>query len=208
MTYDDLIPLLKQQRAYAVLRTDHGDRAAPAMHAAIRGGFRVVEFTLTIPNVYDRIAEFSKEPGIVVGAGTVLEVDDVKRTVDAGAQFVVSPVIDEAVIDAAIAMNVAIVPGGHTPTELLRAYRAGARLQKLFPAPGIGPTYVKACLGPLPFLNILPTHGVHENNAAAYLKAGAHAVGFTTSLFQGGDIDTERYDAIEERAQRMLESVR
>lgn len=207
MTPDDLVAAFKQHKATAILRTGYSDRAAPAMRAAIAGGFRVVEFTLTIPNVFDRIAEFSREEGLIVGAGTVLQPDDARRAVDAGAKYLVSPVIDEAVIETANELNVAMMPGTHTPTEMLRAYRAGAKLQKLFPAPGIGPAYVKACLGPLPFLNIVPTHGVHENNAASYLKAGAHAVGFVASLFQGADLDGERYDAIEQRAVKMLASI-
>src|SRR5437879_1636474 len=77
----------------------------------------------------------------------------------------------------------AVVPGCHTPTGVLAAHRAGAPLQKLFPAPGIGPAYVRACLGPLPFLKIVPTHNVDAANARAWLEAGAHAVGFTQSLF-------------------------
>ena len=73
--------------------------------------------------------------------------------------------------------------GSHTPTEMLRAHRAGAPLQKLFPAPGIGAAYVKACLGPMPFLRIVPTAGVDQSNAAAYLAAGAFAVGFVAAFF-------------------------
>ena len=178
------------------------------MRAAIAGGFRVVEFTMTIPGALDRIAEFSREAGLVVGAGTVLDEAQLHQAVEAGAQFVVSPVVDEAVIKAAVAMDVAVIPGCQTPSEFLHAHRLGARFQKLFPAPGTGPAFVKACLGPLPFLNIIPTNGIHENNAASYLKAGAKAVGFTASLFQAGDIDAERYDAIQERAQRLLASLK
>jgi 2-dehydro-3-deoxyphosphogluconate aldolase/(4S)-4-hydroxy-2-oxoglutarate aldolase len=207
MTPDEYLDVLRVQRASAVLRTNHADRAAPAMQAAIDGGFRVVEFTLTIPDALDRIREFAQQPGVFVGAGTVLTVDDAQRAVDAGAAFLVSPVVDEAVIAAAVAMNIAIMPGTHTPTEMYRAYRAGANVQKLFPAPGIGPAFVKACLGPMPFLNIVPTHGVHENNAASYLKAGACAVGFVASLFQQADLDAARYDVIEQRAAKLLASV-
>lgn len=207
MTPDDFVTRLREQKASAILRTAHAERAAPAMQAAVAGGFRIVEFTLTIPGALDLIREFSSDARLIVGAGTVLEVDEARRAVDAGAKFLVSPVVDEAVIAAANEMNIAIMPGTHTPTEMLRAYRCGAKLQKLFPAPGIGPAYVKACLGPMPFLNIVPTHGVHENNAASYLKAGAHAVGFVASLFQGADIDAQRYDAIEQRAIKLLASV-
>ena len=100
-----------------------------------------------------------------------------------------------------------MMPGTHTPTEMLRAHRAGASLQKLFPAPGIGPTYVKACLGPMPFLRIVPTSGVDESNAAAYLQAGAFAVGFVTSLFDPEDLAAGRFDRVEQRARSLLAAV-
>ena len=91
---------------------------------------------------------------------------------------------------------------------MLAAHRAGAPLQKLFPAPGIGPAYVRACLGPLPFLKIVPTHNVDAANARAWLEAGAHAVGFTQSLFDAADIQAGRFDRIEEQARVLLAAVR
>ena len=100
------------------------------------------------------------------------------------------------------------MPGTHTPTEMLAAHRAGAPLQKLFPAPGIGPDYVRACLGPMPFLRIVPTSGVDASNAAAWLSAGAWAVGFVAPLFVPDDLRDGNFDAIESRARQLLGSVR
>jgi len=177
------------------------------MEAALVGGFEVIEFTLTTPGALDLIGEFSRRPGIVVGAGTVLTDDDARLAVEAGARFLVSPVVDETVIDAAKTLGVAMMPGTHTPTEMLRAHRAGAQLQKLFPAPGIGAPYVKACLGPMPFLRIVPTSGVNETNAATYLQAGAFAVGFVAPLFDPHDVAAGRFDRIEQRARTLLEAV-
>ena len=97
-----------------------------------------------------------------------------------------------------------MMPGTHTPTEMLRAHRAGAPLQKLFPAPGIGPAYVKACLGPMPFLRIVPTSGVDESNSAAYLAAGAFAIGYVAPLFDADDIAAGRFDRIEQRGRALL----
>ncbi len=204
MRPEEFVSFLHAHQASAILRTSIGQAATPAMDAALRGGFKVIEFTLTTPGALQLIGEFSKRQGIVVGAGTVLTADDAKAAVDAGAAFLVSPVVDEAVIEAARPLGVAMMPGTHTPTEMLRAHRAGASLQKLFPAPGIGPTYVKACLGPMPFLRIVPTSGVDESNAAAYLQAGAFAVGFVTSLFDPGDLAAGRFDTIEQRARSLL----
>lgn len=201
---EEVVERLQRVRASAILRTKHGEAAAPTMEAAIRGGFRVVEFTLTIPGALERIGEFAARDELVVGAGTVLTCEDARAAVEAGAQFLVSPIVDEAIIEEARSLGVAMMPGTHSPTEMVRAHRAGAQMQKLFPGPGLGPTYVRACLGPLPFLRIVPTSGVTLENAARYLEAGAHAVGFVDTLFHPGDIEVERYDRIEARARKLL----
>lgn len=208
MTPQDFVSYLGETRASAILRTDSEEVAMEAMEAAVRGGFSICEFTLTIPNAYEVVREFSRNhPDVVVGAGTVLEPEQARRAVEAGAKFLVSPVVDEAVIDAASELGVASMPGTHTPTEMLRAHRAGAGLQKLFPAPGIGPDFVKACLGPMPFLHIVPTHGVSEDNAADWLAAGAHAIGFVAPLFDPALIAARDFDALEERARRLLSAL-
>ncbi len=207
MTPDQFVDLFRRVRASAILRTSNHKAARLAMEAAIRGGFQVVEFTLTIPGALELVEDFAKRDGLVVGAGTVLTVEEARQSVKAGAQFLVSPVLDEAVIAEAKALNVAVMPGTSTPTEMLRAYRAGAQLQKLFPAPGTGPAWLQQTLAPLPFLRIVPTSGVTLENAAAYLRAGAFGVGFTVSLFVADDIAAGRFDPIEQRARQMLEAV-
>ncbi len=205
MTPSEFVVRLGEVKASAILRTDSAEAAIAAMEAAVRGGFRICEFTLTIPDVYDIIAEFSRRhPEVIVGAGTVLEVEEAHKAVAAGARFLVSPVTDEAVIRAATELGVASMPGTHTATEMLAAYRAGAPLQKLFPAPGIGPDYVKAMLGPMPFLKIVPTHGVTLDNARAWLAAGAFAIGFVAPLFDPALVKGGRFDELEQRARDLL----
>jgi Entner-Doudoroff aldolase len=208
MKTDEFVSLLGEVKASAILRTSIADTVAPAMEAAVRGGFQVVEFTLNTPCALEHIREFSRRDGLVVGAGTVLTADDARASVEHGASFLVSPVVDRDVIRAASDLGVAVMPGTHTPTEMLDAHRAGAPLQKLFPAPGIGPAYVRACLGPMPFLRIVPTSGVDGANAAAWIEAGAWAVGFVAPLFDPGDLEARRFAAIETRARSLLEAVR
>ena len=207
MTPDEFVSFFGQVKASAILRTPSAEAAAPAMEAALRGGFKVIEFTLTIPNALELIQEFSQRPGVVVGAGTVLTTQDAEAAVKAGARCLVSPVVDEAVIDAAKSLDVAMMPGTHTPTEMLRAHRAGGQLQKLFPAPGLGAPYVKACLGPMPFLKIVPTNGVDANNVAEYLAAGAFAVGFVAPLFDAAEMAAGEFGRIEERASGLIAAV-
>ncbi|MBM4109631.1 MAG: bifunctional 4-hydroxy-2-oxoglutarate aldolase/2-dehydro-3-deoxy-phosphogluconate aldolase [Phycisphaerae bacterium] len=207
MRIEDLLKQFGAARASAIVRTDGTEKARLAMDAAVKGGFRFCEFTLTVPGALDLVRDFSKRKGLVVGAGTVLTPDEARAAVDAGASFLVSPVVDEAVIAEAGRLGVAMIPGCATPTEMLRAHRAGAPLQKLFPAPGTGPAWVAQTLGPLPFLRIVPTSGVTLENAGAYLKAGAFALGFVNSLFDPADLAAGRFDAIEDRARAMLGAI-
>ena len=208
MKPQEFVNLLSKEKASAIIRTSNQKTAASAMEAAVRGGFRIIEFTLTVPGALELIADFSKRQGLIVGAGTVLTVEDARKSVDAGASFLVSPVCDEIVIKEATNLDVASMPGTSTPTEMLQAHRAGAQLQKLFPAPAGGPAFVSSVLAPLPFLKIVPTNGIDESNAADYLRAGAFAVGFVKALFDPDDLRNERYDMIEQIAKKLKAAVR
>jgi Entner-Doudoroff aldolase len=207
MTPDSFLDRLGKVKASAILRTNNQEKAARAMEAAIRGGFSIIEFTLTIPGVFDLIHDFSRRDGLLVGAGTVMNEKQAQQSVEAGACFLVSPVVDEAVIHSATELDVACMPGTHTPTEMLLAHRCGAQLCKLFPCPAGGPDWLRSVLAPLPFLKIVPTNGVDENNAADWIAAGAFAAGFVAPLFPAQDIGAGRWDVIESRARKCLQSV-
>ncbi len=204
---DDFVQTLWTERATAILRATSADVARHAMEAAVEGGFRILEFTLTTPNALGLIEEFARRPGLVVGAGTVLLPEQAKAAVAAGARFLVAPNVDEAVIRRARELGVCAMPGTHTPTEMVQAHRAGSPLLKLFPAPAGGPAYLRSVLAPLPFLRIVPTNGVDEHTAADWLRAGAWAVGFVASLFDPKDMAEQRYDQIRERARRIKAAV-
>jgi 2-dehydro-3-deoxyphosphogluconate aldolase/(4S)-4-hydroxy-2-oxoglutarate aldolase len=207
VTPEAFVARLGREKASAILRTNDQKRAALAMEAAIRGGFTILEFTLSIPGAFELVKDFSRREGVVVGTGTVMTPQEAQQSVEAGARFLVSPVVDDAVIGAARELGVASMPGTHTPTEMLRAHRAGAQRCKLFPAPAGGPAWVRAVLGPMPFLKIVPTNGVDEHNAGEWVASGVHGVGFVATLFEPADIAAGRWDAIEERARRCLAAV-
>jgi 2-dehydro-3-deoxyphosphogluconate aldolase / (4S)-4-hydroxy-2-oxoglutarate aldolase len=207
MTPTDFVARLREVRASAILRTPVAAAAGPAMEAAVKGGFRIVEFTLTTPNALELIAQFAERDDLIVGAGTVLTEEEARASVKAGARFLVSPVMNPRIIALAAELGVASIPGTFTPTEMHAAYRAGAPLQKLFPAPANGPDYIRACMGPMPFLKIVPTNGVDPANAALLLQSGAWAVGFVASLFVADEIRAGRFDRIEERARACLAAV-
>jgi Entner-Doudoroff aldolase len=204
----DFVELMRRERACAILRTDDAFAAPPAMDAAIAGGFRIVEVTLTTPGALELVAALSRRGDVTVGAGTVLTVADAEAAVAAGARFVVSPVTDPEVIRRAAALGVASLPGCHTPTEMLAAHRAGAPLLKLFPSPAGGPAWLRSVLAPLPFLRVVPTNGVDAENAGAWLEAGAWALGFNVAIFHAQDLRERRFDRIEERARQLLAKVR
>lgn len=187
-------------RVSAIIRTKDQALADRAMSAAVAGGFRIVEFTLTTPGALELIAQFSKRADLLVGAGTVLTVEQARSAVDAGARFLVSPVCDSAVIEEATRLDAASIPGTYTPTEMQRAHEAGADFVKLFPAQHDVIDFVRAVLGPLPHLRIFPTAGVSIENFVDVLGAGAAGVGFVRPLFDPADLAHGEFDAIEQRA--------
>lgn len=207
MEPDSFVTHLARERCVAILRTGDPEVAAAAMEAAVRGGFTILEFTLGIPGAFDLVRRFAPHPGLVVGVGTVLTTREVIEARSAGASFVVSPVFDPEVVREAVACGLAAMPGTQTPTEMLAAHRAGAPLQKLFPAPGTGPAYVRACLAPLPFLRLVPTNGADLANCGDYLRAGAFAVGFTTPLFDPEELAAGLFERVEHRARELRGAV-
>jgi 2-dehydro-3-deoxyphosphogluconate aldolase/(4S)-4-hydroxy-2-oxoglutarate aldolase len=179
------------------------------MKCAISAGFRICEFTLTIPGALQHIETIACQyPDVTVGAGTVLSPEQARDAVSAGARFLVSPVFDGPVVETAAELGVAIIAGCSTPTEMLAAHRAGAPLVKLFPGPAGGPSWVQAVLGPLPFLKIVPTSGVDLHNAAEFLSAGAHAIGFVAPLFDPVAIENQDWPQIEDRGRELLAACR
>lgn len=197
-----------EHRCSAILRTKDPHAVEPALQAAVRGGFRIVEVTMNTPNCLAHIAELRQRADLTVGVGTVLTVDDAKLAMAAGAQFLVSPVTDAQVITFCRQHELVSVPGTWTPTEMMNAHRAGADIVKLFPGPANGPDFLRALRGPLPFLKVFPTSGVTEENCDEWLRAGAFGLGFVNALFDPQDLAAGRFDVVEARAKRMVDKVR
>lgn len=198
---------IREARAIAILRSNDHAAARGALAAAVRGGFRVLEVTLSTPGAVEIIADLSRDDQLLIGAGTVLTVEQARASVRAGARFLVSPVLDVDVIAEATRLGCTMMPGCATPTELWNAHRAGAALQKLFPAPAGGPDWLRAVLAPMPFLRVIPTNGVEVENATEWLAAGAFAVGCVRALFPPDELAGHAWDAIEARARALLAAV-
>ena len=207
--FDRVLQTFANIRACAVLRTLTSEACPKAMQACIDGGFKIVEFTLTTPDCLDHLSDFRQkyDGKVMVGCGTIMNTDDAERAVDAGAEFIITPVMLPDVIEWCAARNIVSVPGCQTPTELVSAYRAGAPLQKLFPGVTGGPAWVKAVSSALPFLSINPTSGVTLDNAGEYLRNGAASVGLVAPLFDPVAIGNGDWDQIAENARKVMANV-
>ena len=196
---------LLARKISAIVRTDDQSVAEQAMAAAVEGGFRVIEFTLNTPGALELITQFrSMDESLLVGAGTVMTPQAAKEAVNAGAQFIVSPVCDPAVIREVGEMGVVSIPGTQTPTEMQNAHEAGADFVKLFPAPTNVAEYIRYILGPQPHLKIFPTSGVNLDNMLEVLEAGAGGVGFVGPLFDLQSMRNRNFDDIRERAEKIV----
>ena len=196
---------LLERKISAIIRTDDHKVAEQAMQAAVDGGFRVVEFTLTTPGSLNLITQFRENDDLIVGAGTVMSPIIVQEAVEAGAQFLVSPVCNVDVIQEAEKLDVVSIPGTFTATEMETAHRAGADFVKLFPAPANVAEYIRFILAPLPYLKIFPTSGVNLDNMLDVLQAGAAGTGFVRPLFDPEMIRNKNYDGIRQRAEAIVE---
>lgn len=205
---DEAVERIIAERVSAIIRTNDQTLAADAMSAAVAGGFRIVEFTLTIPGAIELIARFAKNPELLVGAGTVLTVDQARAAVDAGARFLVSPVCDAELIGEGARLDAATIPGTCTPTEMQAAHLAGADFVKLFPAQADVIDFVRSVLGPLPHLRIFPTAGVSIENFMDVIRAGAVGVGFVRPLFVPDDLARRDFASIEKRAADIVRRLR
>ena len=182
----------------AVIRSPSVDAALACTRALVRGGVTGIELTFSTPGAAEAIAKARAEhPSALIGAGTVLDRASLDAACDAGAAFLVSPHTDEALLDAARERDVPFLPGALTPTEVVRAHRAGAACVKLFPGSAVGPGYVKALRGPLPHIPLMPTGGVDEKNLGEWFAAGVVAVGM------GGSLATGTPEAVEAAARRV-----
>lgn len=184
-------------------------RARLAAGAALDGGLRAIEVTLTTPGALELIAELAADPRAIPGAGTVLCPADAHAVADAGGRFALSPVTDAAVVSAAAGRGLLAVPGAATPTEIHAAHRAGASLVKVFPiGPLGGVDFIRAVRGPLPQVPLLPTNGVRTEQLADYLAAGVVAVGMAGELFPAGALAAADPAPIASRARAIVEAVR
>lgn len=192
--------ILRDTRVIAVLRATRASAYAPVIEALLAGGVFSIELTLSTPGVFAELPRLQERfgAGAEFGVGTITTAAEALRAIEAGAKYLVTPLTDPSVIAAAVEHDVAVYPGGLTPTELFAGWSAGATAVKVFPASVVGPGYVSMLRGPFPDIEVVPSGGVGINDAAAWIRAGALAVSLGGPLigdaFHGGDMKqlTER----------------
>ena len=201
---------IEREGIVAVIRLEHAAVLSRVVEALAAGGVRAIEVTMTVPGAIESIRQLAARASddVLLGAGTVLDPETARRTIDAGARFVVSPVSRPSLIEACHAAGVPALPGCYSPTEILNAWDAGADIVKVFPAGGLGPAFFKDVRAPLPQVRLMPTGGVSIDNAGEWIRAGAVAVGVGSALVDPRLVAAGDFAAITERAARIVEHVR
>jgi len=202
MTAEGLIP---------VIRVSSAKEAMEVADAIKAGGVSFIEITMSVPGAIDVIKELSQKykDDIILGAGTILDTETGRAALLAGAQFIVTPTLNLDLIQLAHRYSVPIVPGAMTPTEILTAWNAGADMVKVFPAAQLGgPEYIKALRGPLPHILYVPTGGVNLQNAGAFIKAGAAALGAGGELVDKKAVAEKKFNVITENARAFLKAIK
>ena len=205
MTKEQVRQRILEVKIVPVVRASSPEQALGAADAVRAGGIPIVEVTMTVPGAIEVIAGLSRLMGsdVLIGAGTVLDAATAQKCLDAGAQFLVSPGFDAETVALARRLDVLIMPGALTPTEVITAWKAGADFVKIFPCGNVGgPAYIKSLKAALPQIPMIPTGGVNLETAAAFLRAGASALGIGGELISKAALDSGNFAAITESAKQ------
>lgn len=209
MKKSNWLTLLQKHRALAVIRASQMEIGYKMACSVAAGGMQLIEITWNSERAPELIAQLQKTlPDCIIGTGTLLTIDDLQQAITAGAKFLFTPHTDVAMIRAAVAADVPIIPGALSPTEIVTAWHAGASAVKVFPISAVGGvSYIKNLQGPLGDIPLIPTGGVTLENAKEFISAGALAVGLAGELFPKALVADENWQAIAFRAKTLIHSL-
>jgi 2-dehydro-3-deoxyphosphogluconate aldolase / (4S)-4-hydroxy-2-oxoglutarate aldolase len=209
-TKDQFLQQIGDAGVVAVIRALSKDQLVGIAEALLAGGVPAIEVTMSTPGAIAGIEMLANRFGdtAVLGVGTVMDAATAGDAIAAGAQFVVSPMFDEKIVATVQKSGKIAIPGAFTPTEILRAWSAGADVVKVFPSTGLGPQYFKDILAPLPQLRLMPTGGVEIKNAGDWIKAGAVFVGAASSLISKDALATNDWTSVTANAKAFVETIR
>ena len=206
-----MIAQLREAAVIPVVRVSAREHALCATEGILAGGLQVVEITLTVPGALGLIEELHDRFGdrLLIGAGTVLDEESCRSAIRAGARFIVSPVFDARVLEAARQGDMMFIPGALTPSEILNAWRSGADAVKIFPCGAMGgPGYLRAMRGPFPDIPFVITGGVTCENTVDFLAAGALAVGAGETILPRAALEQNDTDAVARHTRKYVERIR
>jgi 2-dehydro-3-deoxyphosphogluconate aldolase/(4S)-4-hydroxy-2-oxoglutarate aldolase len=204
------LDLLLKERIVAIVRGLEGESADRAAEALVNGGIRLVEVTMNTPGALKTIAGWREkfDGRAAIGAGTVLDLQMAKEAAAAGAMYLISPNLDEEVIAFGAERGLSVWPGVMTPTEIVRAWKAGAEAVKVFPMASLGVEYLKEIRAPLDHIPMIATGGVDLTTIRSYFEAGATAVGIGSKLLNREWIKAGDFERLTDNARRYVEIVR
>jgi 2-dehydro-3-deoxyphosphogluconate aldolase / (4S)-4-hydroxy-2-oxoglutarate aldolase len=205
-TKEEVCARIKDIGILPAIRVASADDALFAAGEMLRWGISVVELTMTVPGAVGVIKQLARTtPQLIVGAGTVLNIETARVCLDAGAAFITSPGLDTNVLEFTAKNNVAAIPGALTPTEVMTAWNAGADLIKIFPCSAVGgPSYIKALKAPFPTTPFIASGGVDQVTASEFIRAGAVALGIRGQLIPPSAIQRRDQNWLRELAGRFL----
>lgn len=202
-----VLEVIGQSKVIAIVRTDREEGLEAAIEALSEGGLKAIEITLTTPGSLKILPRLAiRFPDLTLGIGTVISEEDVMRSLEAGASFLVAPILDLKALQLAQKNDILLIPGCFTPTEIQQAWEAGAPAVKVFPV--TNPEYIKAIRAPLPNIPLVPTGGIDLRNARHYLEAGAFAIGIGGTLVNKNLIAQRDFREIRKRAESLTQLVR
>lgn len=209
MNRSEIVKKIIELGAIAVIRMSSTEKLKKVVESIHTGGVSAIEITMTTPNALNVIEELSKAMSdeILIGVGSVLNISTAVDAVNAGAKYIVSPILNTEIISEVHKYDIPFMPGCFSPTEIQSAYENGADIIKVFPAGVLGMAFFKAIKAPLPHLNLMPTGGVTLTNAGEWIKSGACAVGIGSALLEKIAIDEENYSQLTENAKILINSI-
>jgi 2-dehydro-3-deoxyphosphogluconate aldolase / (4S)-4-hydroxy-2-oxoglutarate aldolase len=210
MDKSEIIQRLLHPGIIAIIRADSSAHLIEATRSLLDGGIVAVEITMTTPNALQVIREAAQTFGenILLGVGSALDSDTARRAIEAGANFVVTPVFRPQVIATCRRLEKPIMSGAYTPTEAAATWEAGSDFIKIFPADGLGPNYIKAIRAPLPQLQIVPTGGIDAKNCGEFIEAGCVAVAAGSSLVSKTILEQHDWKTLTARASEFISTVK
>jgi 2-dehydro-3-deoxyphosphogluconate aldolase/(4S)-4-hydroxy-2-oxoglutarate aldolase len=206
---DSVIQRIRQTRIIPISRLEEYSQAQDIARALQNGGIPIIEITLTGQGVFEAVSRVRATFGdsIVIGVGTVLDAGAAHSAIQAGAHFIVTPILRPKVIEVCHDRGVAIICGAYTPTEAQDAHEAGADMIKIFPIRALGAPFIRDLLAPLPHLRIVPTGGINLENARSFIDAGALAVGIGREIISPELVTRGDWEALQQCAARAVASV-